>query len=273
MIHTIGSVHSLWRYPVRSMRGEELRSASITSRGVLGDRCYCVVDIEENIAAEASYAPLRWGGLVKLEAVLTEPPTPGSLPPPVCIRLPDGSERFSSAPDIADWLTEHLGKPASLWRGANADGASIAGGDAEASGRALEMTDRHDVVGAPKRGYDRAPIHLVTTSSLRQAESLRPESCFDPARFRPNIVLDTGSAEGFIESGWIGRTLALGPELRLQLVEPCERCALTTAPQGDLERDPLILSTITRKNGGNMGVYARVVVEGSVSRGDTIELI
>src|ERR1700730_11043127 len=34
----LGSVVSLWRYPVKSMMGEELNAAEVTERGLLGDR-------------------------------------------------------------------------------------------------------------------------------------------------------------------------------------------------------------------------------------------
>lgn len=273
MTDEVGCVQSLWRYPVRSMRGEELASAEVTARGVVGDRCYCVVDVGEQRAAEASYVPLRWSGLLGGEAAFTESPRAGAAPPPVRIRFADGSQRVSDAPDLAEWLSEKLGQPAALWRDGDADGAALAGGEAEASGRAVEVEDAAEPVGAPARSYDRSPILLLTTASLKQAESHYPDGHFAPARFRPNIVLDAGAARGFVEGDWIGRTLALGPELRLELVESCERCVMTTLPQAELAREPRILATLAAHNDKHLGVYARVTRPGSLHRGDPAELL
>jgi uncharacterized protein YcbX len=269
----VGCVQSLWRYPVRSMRGEELTSAEVTSQGVVGDRCYCVVDVRERRAAEASYVPLRWSGLLGGEAALVEPPRAGAPPPPVRIRFGGSSQRASDDPDVDAWLSEHLGQPAALWRDADADGAALAGGEAEASGRAVEVEEAAEPRGAPARSYDRSPLLLLTTAALKRAGALYPEGRFTPARFRPNIVLDTGTARGFIESGWIGRSLALGSELRLELSELCERCVMTTLPQGELQREPRILATLNAHNSGHMGVYARVARPGTLRRGDRAELL
>jgi uncharacterized protein YcbX len=269
----VGFVQSLWRYPVRSMRGEELESAEVALRGVLGDRCYCVVDVAERRAAEASYVPLRWSGLLGGEAALAEPPRAGAVPPPVRIRFGDGSQRASDDPDVDAWLSEQLGQSAALWRDADADGAALAGGEAEASGRAVEVEEAAEPPGAPARSYDRSPILLLTTAALKRAGSLHPEGHFAPARFRPNIVLDTGTARGFVERDWIGRTLALGSGLRLELSELCERCVMTTLPQAELAREPRILSTLAAHNSGQLGVYARVVRPGTLRRGDRAELL
>ena len=77
----------------------------------------------------------------------------------------------------------------------------------------------------------------------------------------------------FVTSGWVGRRMALGSELQLELSEPCERCAMTTLPQAELEREPRILATLNAHNAGNMGVYARVVRPGTLRRGDSAELL
>jgi uncharacterized protein YcbX len=41
-----GSVVGLWRYPVKSMMGEEVNAAEVTERGLVGDRRFAVVDAE-----------------------------------------------------------------------------------------------------------------------------------------------------------------------------------------------------------------------------------
>ena len=106
----VGFVQSLWRYPVRSMRGEELASAEVAARGVVGDRCYCVVDVAEQRAAETSYVPQRWAGLLAAEATFARSPRAGAPPPPVRIRFADGPPRASDDPDVDAWLSEQLGQ-------------------------------------------------------------------------------------------------------------------------------------------------------------------
>ncbi len=42
----VGSVAELWRFPVKSMRGEQLREAKVTERGGLGHRANALVDMD-----------------------------------------------------------------------------------------------------------------------------------------------------------------------------------------------------------------------------------
>ncbi len=50
----LGSIVSLWRYPVKSMLGEELNAAEVTKRGLLGDRAYALVDSADGKVASGS---------------------------------------------------------------------------------------------------------------------------------------------------------------------------------------------------------------------------
>ena len=49
----LGSVVALWRYPVKSMMGEELNRAEVTERGLVGDRAYALVDGTDGKVASA----------------------------------------------------------------------------------------------------------------------------------------------------------------------------------------------------------------------------
>ena len=124
MVNQVAELQSLWRYPVRSMRGEEVDSTQITSRGVVGDRCYGIVDVEKECGAESSYVPLRWAGLLRAAAAFNAEPRVGAAPPSIRVRFDDGSEKSSDDPDLAAWLSDRLGHAASLWCDVNADGAS-----------------------------------------------------------------------------------------------------------------------------------------------------
>ena len=109
--------------------------------------------------------------------------------------------------------------------------------------------------------FDSAPIHLVTTASLRWLKA-------DERRFRPNIVVDV-PGDGPVEQQWIGRRFRLGDSAVLQIVDSTERCVMTTFAQAELPADPQVLKRIGRDAGLQFGVYAEVVAPGAVACGDT----
>jgi hypothetical protein len=151
------------------------------------------------------------------------------------------------------------------------------------------VTDEPIAQGSPPGTFfDYAVVHVVTTATLARLSELYPQGRFDPRRFRPNVLVDVGSEEtGFVENGWIGRTLAIGDSVRLAVTDPCPRCVMTTLAQENLPADPGILRTAARHNsmiGGeargpegaypaSVGVYARVVSGGTVRRGDPVRII
>ncbi|HUF52922.1 MAG TPA: MOSC domain-containing protein, partial [Dehalococcoidia bacterium] len=76
----------------------------------------------------------------------------------------------------------------------------------------------------------------------------------------------------FVENAWVGRTLVIGDDVRLNVTGPCPRCVMTTLPQGDLPKDPGILRTAAQHNQVNVGVYAAVLRGGKIRRGDSFRL-
>ncbi len=87
----VGSVAALWRYPVKSMMGEELNSSAVTDRGLLGDRQFAVVDRATGKVAGAKN-PRKWGNFFDFRAAYCEPPRAGAMMSRVRITLPDGAE-------------------------------------------------------------------------------------------------------------------------------------------------------------------------------------
>ncbi len=96
---THGSVASLWRYPVKSMLGEELTATEVTERGLLGDRADALVDTADGKATTAKN-PKKWPTLLGFRATVIEPPRPGANVPPVRITLPDGTTATSQQADL-----------------------------------------------------------------------------------------------------------------------------------------------------------------------------
>jgi uncharacterized protein YcbX len=121
--------------------------------------------------------------------------------------------------------------------------------------------------------FDIAVVHLLTTATIDHLRALYPRGRFEVRRFRPNIVVSAGGEEaGFAENDWIGRTVAIGGDVRLAVTEPCPRCVMITLGQGDLPKDPGILRTAAQHNAVNVGVYASVVSHGTIRRGDPVTL-
>ena len=75
-----------------------------------------------------------------------------------------------------------------------------------------------------------------------------------------------------MEHSWIGQTLAIGEEVRLQITGACSRCVMTTLPQGDLSADLGILQTAARYTQAMVGVYASVLHGGTIRQGDAIQV-
>src|SRR5262249_1384537 len=103
--------------------------------------------------------------------------------------------------------------------------------------------------------FDCGTIHLISTATLRRLAAAHPTGRSDFRRFRPNLVIEpvvgVGGAEGFVEDSWIGRTLAVGGEVRLEVWKTSGRCVMTTLPQGDLPKDTGILRAIVEANQGH----------------------
>lgn len=258
----VGTVRDLWRYPVRSVLGEALEAASLGGNGVIGDRSYSVVENDKFAMVSAAMSARKWSALVGVRAEFVEEPTPDAPPPSVRLLFPDGAELLSDDPALAERLSALTGRDVSLWTG------QVAG-----AGKSDEADARADGKTSPAAPYELTPIHLLTTATVRAANAVYPEGVFDPIRFRPNIVLDTPDVTGFAENEWLGKTLAIGENVRLKIDDDCERCVMTTLGHGSLEEDQNILKTVYKENNRNFGIYASVVTLGQVRAGDTVALL
>jgi uncharacterized protein YcbX len=269
-----GSVVGLWRYPVKSMMGEELNAAEVTDRGVVGDRQFAVVDASTGKVAGAKN-PRKWGNFFDFRAAYVVPPGKGPNLPAVRLTLPDGTVVTSEQPDLARVLSRALGREVAFAGAQHA--AESSGAQAEEYWPDMEGLEHRDTVTEWELPagtfFDLAAVHLLTTATLDRLRALYPEGRFEVRRFRPNIVVATGpDQQGFVENDWIGRTLAIGDEVHLRITGPCPRCVMTTLPQGDLPKDAGILRTAAQNNQANVGVYADVVKGGTVRRGDDVTL-
>ena len=268
-----GVVVGLWRYPVKSMMGEELNSAELTERGLVGDRAFALVDAATGKVAGAKN-PRKWGNFFDFRAVYVEPPRGGKKLPAVRLTLPDGTIVTSDRPDLAQVLSAALGREVAMME-AHRDGEASSAATAEAYWPDMDGLGHRDTVTEWKLPegtfFDLAVVHLLTTATLDRLRELYPQGRFEVRRFRPNIVV-AGEEQGFVENDWVGRTVAIGDEVRVQITGPCSRCVMTTLPQADLPKDAGILRAAAQHNQANVGVYAAVVSGGAIRRGDTVSV-
>lgn len=271
----VGSVGGLWRYPVKSMIGEELTEVEVAGLGLAGDRAYGLVDRSDGKVATAKN-PRKWPHLFGCRAAFVAAPGFGIDVPPVRITLPDGTTVTSQASDSNDLLSQALSRQVTLEAalGRSEDGVARR---SEAYWPDMEGLDHRDTVTEFKLPegtfFDAGVVHLLTTATLERLRELYPQGRFEVPRFRPNIVVETKRGlAGFAENAWIGHTLCIGDEVRLSITKPCSRCVMTTLPQGDLPKDVDILRTAVKHNQAHLGVYASVIRSGTVRRGDSVRL-
>jgi uncharacterized protein len=267
---SIGKVVSLWRYPVKSMMGEELNSSHMAERGLIGDRVYAIVDQQTGKVASAKN-PRKWEKLFDFRAAFIDSLESSDSIPPVRITLPDGCQIFSNQGGIDHTLSKVLRREVTLMK------ASLEKPSYEEYWPDIEGIAHREIVtdeAMPSQTFfDVAVIHILTTSTINRLREFYPDGRFEIRRFRPNIVIESKSEEkDFIENLWVDRKLMIGEEIVLKVIGPCTRCVMITLPQGDLEKDLGILRTVAKYNQVHAGVYASVVRGGIVRRGDIVQL-
>jgi uncharacterized protein YcbX len=234
----LARIIGLRRYPVKSMRGEELNSVEVTSRGLLGDRAVALVDARTRRLVSGK-RPRFWARMLELTASLQ-----GGLK----VTFPDGRVvSHDLEPALADFL-----------------------------GREVYVLEEEDF--EEGAFFDVAPLHLVTTRSLQSLSALAPGSRFELERFRPNVVLETSSEAPFPEDEWVGRELRLGPSVVVRVECATPRCVMATLPQGDLPLDKKVLKTMARHHRQPflevdcpaLGMYAQVISGGQLRVGDEV---
>lgn len=265
-----GTVTGLRRYPVKSMGGQRLRTVRAGERGLAGDCAWALADAETGLVASAK-RPKRWGPLLECTAAYAEEPEPDAGPAPVRISLPDGSEVHSDDPDRDRILSIALGRPVTLLSSAP-QGAAY---EVEQGDEAVESR----LASAAPAGtfFDASTLHVLASATLTRMAAAHPDGRWDPRRFRPNVLVDL--SEGGTEDAWVGRSVRIGPDLRIAVLAPMPRCVMTTVAQGDLPHDPEILRTLARESRRDVpragtsacaGLQTSITAAGTVRLGDAV---
>ncbi len=276
------TVNEIWRYPVKSMGGEQLDQIEVSRHGLKWDRGWAVRDKRSGAIRGARYIP----GLLMCSA-RSLPGTSAGLVPHVEIRLPDGTLITTEDPRADEQLSQAMERELELVAVGTSDPVdhhpgTFETGDLEGDLRmmfGLEADDPLPDMALLEEEVARAsvpagtfvdlfPVDLLTTSSLRYMQALLPESEISARRFRPNFLIDDdGAATNLREREWIGGSVTLGP-VEVAVMADCIRCTIVSARQPGLDKDMRITRALLRHMNQRVSVYCNVAQEGMVRVGD-----
>ncbi len=275
----VGTVAAIWRHPVKSMLGEQLAQVEITERGAIGDRAWALRETATRRIASAKKFSALFGFRAKYD-------DPGIAGPgaSITIRMPDGSVIHAADPDASERISAALGRKVTLERAETAvreragiDPKTVFGDvPVEQAIPGLSADNLPDEFALAQGSFfDTAVMHVLATGTLRHLSKLTgAKSIFDPRRFRPTLLVETGSGDDrFVEDAWEGGELLVGASVKITAMIPALRCVMTTHPQDDLPRDLDVLRTAARFHRVNVGVFAEVAARGVVRVGDPVILV
>ncbi len=267
----VGTLKTLWRYPVKSMQGEELDKSDIDIKGLLGDRTHALWDVETKRVASAKN-PRKWSSLLNCHATFEQTPQVDKLIPTVHISLPDGSTITSKQADINTQLSNWIKREVKFLTTAP-ETPSLDQYWPDVEGTAYQDTVTQLFM-PTETFFDSCPIHAITTATLNRLQQLYPDGEFAICRFRPNLLIDTLSTQAdFVENDWVGHILAIGDSVRLKIDTACPRCVVTTLAQEGLPQDLNILKTTAKYNDVIAGIRLSVIQGGTIHQGDSIWLL
>jgi uncharacterized protein len=235
----IGHIEAIFRYPVKSMRGESLASAALGWHGFDGDRRFAFRRLDQR-------GGFPWLTATRLPDLLLFTPQrqDGNVDAlPAHVLTPEGQE----LPVFGGALAEEIGRRA---------------------GGAVEMMHlRHGI-------FDDASISVITSDTVGEISRLAGRNA-DVRRFRPNIVVRSVRAVPFEEDDWLGGVLTLGdgedaPAVTVTMRDV--RCAMVNFDPDDGSPAPEMLKAVVRANQNNAGIYGTVTRVGRVAVGQIIAL-
>jgi len=260
-MNVIGTVESLWRYPVKSMRGEELDEMFAGYAGVYCDRVFAFTsslspkgfpfftgrDQRQMIRYRARFRnpekAARPINLAEAESSGANPISANASELMIEVETPDGKTIAIDDPALIDNLR------------ANIDG-------------------KHELklLRSDKAITDCRPLSIF---ALQSAKKLGEETGtnVDKRRFRANVYVDLTNAAGFAEDQFVGKTLRIGSKVVVSVLERDPRCMMITLDPDTAEKTPAILKQVAQAHEGMAGVYGAVLMEGMIRKGDSVELI
>jgi len=261
----VGTVDSLWRYPVKSMRGEELEEAFVGFSGVYGDRYF---------AFRSSARPKGFPYLTGREQQQLLRYRPRFRNPEKAAEPPNLAEAQLIMPGINPVNAD----PEDLRVDVETPSGELLAIDDPALegmlGEGLSDDNNLTLVRSERAMTDCRPVSLISLQTVEQiGEELREGGGLDPRRFRANVYVDSASGGGFGEDAFVGRSLRIGSKAVVSVLERDPRCKMISLDPDTGEHNPQILRTVARVHGNMAGVYCAVLVEGVIKKGDSVELV
>ncbi len=262
-MNVVGQVESLWRYPVKSMRGEELPEAFVGFPGIYGDRLY---------AFHSSAAPKGFPYFTGREQENMLLYRPAYRHPEHMLKPMNLAEAEALAPGV----TPVYPGPADLLLDVETPaGEKLAIDDPLLISRLREgVRDRHELtlLRSHRAMTDCRPVSLFSRQTARQlSQELGVE--VDQRRFRANVYVDLASGNGFGEDELVGRTLRIGAKTVIAVIDRDPRCKMITLHPDTAQANPEVMRRVARSHEGKAGVYGAVLVEGTIKPGDEIALM
>ena len=257
----VGKVDSLWRYPVKSMRGEEVGEAFAGYPGVYGDRVFA-------FKSSASPAGFPYFTAREQRRLLQYRPRfryPDKAARPVNMSEADKLGAGPLSADISELMVD-VETP---------DGETLSIDDPVLIEMLLsEIDSKHQLtlIRSHRAMTDCRPLSIFSLQSARQL-SQETGTPIDKRRFRANVYLDLASGSGFGENELVGRSLKVGSKVIVRVLERDPRCAMITLDPDTSERTPAVLKKVAQAHEGMTGVYGAVLVEGLIHKGDSIEIL
>jgi len=236
----LGRISAIFRYPVKSMACELLEMARLSWHGIEGDRRLAFRRLDDK-------SGFPWLTASKLPQLLLYKPFGTDRNPaellPTHVRTPDGKIYELRSDELREEVSKRYGSDVEL------------------------MNLKHGI-------FDEACISVISLGTLHGVarESGRD---LDPRRFRPNVLIETDTAEPFEEDRWVGRTMMFGEENRGAAVKVTmrdERCVMVNFDPDSAERDSEVMKTVVRMNQNYAGVYGTVVRAGELRVGQVVTL-
>src|SRR5438094_4422466 len=259
----VATVESLWRYPVKSMRGEELDEMFAGYSGVYGDRLF---------AFKSSASPKGFPYLTGREQRQMLRYRPRFRQPEQAARPINLTEAESMPPGVNPVSAD----PAELMVDVETPaGESVAIDDpALVDMLRAGIDEKHQLtlLRSDRAMTDCRPLSLFAVQSARKLGE-ETGTTVDKRRFRANVYLDLTSSDGFAEDEFVGRSLRIGSKVVISVLERDPRCAMITIDPDTAEKTPVLLKKVAQAHSGMAGVYGAVIIEGMLRKGDAVELL
>jgi uncharacterized protein len=257
----IGTVESLWRYPVKSMAGCEVPEVFMGFAGIYGDRCYAI----KNSAGRKGFPYLNANAQHQMLLYHPQFRNPErTLTPP---NLMDAEKIDPGAnPTIADVQDMELDV-------VTPSGEEIMVEDPrllKLLSKGLNGDNQLKLIRSERALYDCRPVSLISLQTIGQIE-LELKMPLNKLRFRSNIYFN--SEHAFDEDNFVGRRLRIGSKATVMVLERDPRCALISLDPVTAENNPEVLRHVVREHDNFAGVYCAVLIEGLLKKGDPIELL